>query len=215
MNILLFAVLAITNSLIASDPRKTSQTFMFTRPIEQNIGATTFIWDDVIAQEERGEIALRILPMFQKSITNCKTTYTSRSIANQRYVLQAMLLIMPKTATFVLKWFGLPSSYQALFTLEPHQKQWGIMPTVNYHLKNLGWAFLEHSWIEVSMPFVKVTNSLDINQNQAMLAGKPTSPEILLNAFNNPTFGFAAISNHKQCTFGVAELRCIYRYHYD
>lgn len=209
----LFSLLLITISIdqassnIYASSLKTAQTFMFTQPVYHNIQATNFLWRDVIPDNR---VTLRVVPMYQESFNGAKTA---------KYFLlncRSDILIAGDNTTFNTErdvraeWLELPSTFSGVLSIRPHQKQYGALLSYNQNLYWLPWEFFANSWVEISMPIIKVVNKINpVQCNSSNTAGPVTGHEII-DAFNRSSMLFGKISPNKQSIFGVGELRAVF-----
>jgi hypothetical protein len=190
---------------------KTSQTFMFTRPVYQNVGATTFLWRNSIA-DERGCVngAARIISLYQKSLESNKVSKYFSLKCKDTLLIAGDNTSSAGSRDIRAEWLGLPSNLSGYISLKPSQHQVGAMVTYNQHLGASEIEFLADSWLEVDIPIVQVTNQMKIEQSMVTQAGKPVDPSVIAQAFNQPTFNYGAICQRKMKETGLAEIRLIF-----
>lgn len=212
--IFLLMISLITSSAIVrgAATTKTSQTFMFTRPVYQNIGATTFLWRNAIGDERKDfGASVRIMAIGQKTMNdnNCVTKYFSLKC-------KPTLLIAgdntPEAGSRDIRaeWLGLPSNLSGFITLKPKQHQAGVVLNFNQHLGFSNIEFLADSWLELMVPVVQVVNQIKIKQSMVTQNNTPVDPSVIAYAFNQPTFKFGAICQKPMKETGLPEIRFIF-----
>jgi hypothetical protein len=186
------------------------RSFMFTRPIVQNIALIQAIWHSYIYEKQGpAQASLQVIGVFQESIPtratnsyflfNCKSEVT---IAGD-----ATLSIQDRDAR--AEWFNLPSTFSGTFAVHPQQRQWGVLLEYNQNIDNLiKLDFLKGYWIDITVPFLGVRNSVHPTQRimtPVVTPIAPGAPVDLLTAFDQPDWRYAKFVNSRSKT-GIAEI---------
>jgi hypothetical protein len=200
--IFLLAVSSIACSLYAVT-YKTSQTFMFTRPLFHSIYAQQQLWNDIINKELcSGDSTAQAIYVYQKSkpynkngayfLLDCKPCIkvmgddeliSGVPAANQRDVRA--------------EWLGLSDNFTGDLCLCPKQEEQGLFLEYNYNLGDVfGLDFFKSWWVDFFMPFVWVKN----NSN-------PSGKKELIDSLNKPEWCGARITPKDLSKFGVPEIR--------
>lgn len=191
---------------------KTGQTFMFTRPVYQNIGATTFLWRNAIA-DERKEFgaAVRALVIGQKTINDNSRVGKYFSLkCKSTMIIAGDDTELAGGRDIRAEWLGLSSDLSGYISLKPKQHQAGVVLNFNQHLGASKIEFLADSWLELMVPIVQVVNQIKIEQNNVTQNGKPVDPSVIAAAFNQPVFKFGAICQKPMKETGLPEIRLIF-----
>jgi hypothetical protein len=187
----------------AEGANKSSQTFMYIRPIYYNLAA----------EMQMRDYALHIEPMYQTS----RDTASSNNyfLINCRHKLLAAGddSINKNTRDIRAEWLGLPANFSGMLTVEPKQKQYGALLRGHYALKRMSkCAFFANSWLEVAAPLIKVKNNLHFIQSNINNPGASgpytTGIQNLQQAFASLPAG--RMVNGDLCQTEVPEVRCTF-----
>ncbi len=188
----------------------TSQTWMFTHPLYQNIAAISGVWDEVIANKKEAPCrgALQALVIAQESVDgfNCTRGYFSIDC-------KQVMLVTGDDSPLVLdrdirsEWLGITDpTFEGKLTLKPEQKQYGALLSYNQDLGAFfSWDLIQDWWVDITIPIFQTKNRLNT-------CG---SSEEVVQSFTNPAYSlgnklaFARISNltTKETGIGVIQLR--------
>ncbi|MGC2310939.1 MAG: hypothetical protein WA432_04930 [Candidatus Babeliaceae bacterium] len=188
---------------------KTSQTFMFTRPAYQNVGAYFHLWKKIIADTESPDYALQALFLHQHSICNKHT--------DQFFLLHCQNVLsvagdatdpsLLNTRDIRAEWLGLPSTFSGKFTVHPSQEQTFVQIVVK---KNLyfwfPYNFFKTWWVSLSIPFVHVRNNLHFTTFDTQNPGTGF-PHNLTDAFTQPAWCFGKMDHRSRTKNRLAEIR--------
>lgn len=185
---------------------KTSQSFMFTRPVYSNISArNSNFWHDFVYEKE-GCLAgsLQAVALYQQSMAK-------RSAA--RYFLinhKSTLLVKGDAAPTFLdrdiraEWLNLPSDFIGTFSVSPQQRQAGIWFEYNQNLVTFcDCPFLDALWVDIAVPFQWVENDIRISQTGIQNPG--VSPHGIIEALNQQLWHFGKIGGKRSKT-SIAEI---------
>lgn len=210
MNKNLKALLIIIPCSLSGDTFKTSQTFMFTRPIYHNLAAQAQHWNKAVATKSHdGLSAAQVIGLYQHSRDSDRI---------KRYFLldcKKQLLIAGDNSTNTTKrdvraeWLGLPSDFSGLLTIAPEQRQIGFWLEFNQDLKNyISWKILDTWWFDIAIPIVIMKNNLRLSQSNIQNPGTSAhQPHDIIQAFNQPAWDFAKMDNCSRSKAGVAEIK--------
>jgi|GEM_PF-1661694 len=197
-------------SLQAKKSTKSSQTFMFTRPLTDRLGATTFMWRHAVADESEKTIgaSARITPMFEKSMPNGKTNVYFSINCKERLLIAGDTTAAADRRDIRAEWFGLPGSIQGYIQLQPEQEQYGALISYNHDLKKLtSWEFFDKSWVDISIPVIHVKNQLKVFVSDSTNLGLPIDNNIIKNSLNQATMQFARIASCQQDRTGLGKVQ--------
>ncbi len=189
---------------------RTSRSFLFPRPIYQNIPAVQNLWSNPNVQKEPVCAAAQVTGLFQQSRHNKRLA--SYFLLN----CQECISIIGDDAQGAAKrnvraeWLNLPSDFSGLLILNPKQEQAACVLEYSHDLKVwFDWLQLQHLWIDVQAPIVIVKNNLRPTQI-TLQAGTPLQgqPDTILAALNQPKWHFAKIDRTTKSKTALAELRC-------
>ena len=184
------------------------RSFMFTRPVYYNTAMQQQLWHSIIYNKKGNSLAgFQVIPFYQHSIDQRKT---------QRYFLingKNELLVSGDANEESLdirdvraEWLNLPGNFKGNFSVKPEQEQLGF--SVEYHQDLKQWiqnSFFNTSFLNITIPFVSVENSLNLQQFN--IANKSiTPPQDIIEAFQQKAWLFSKISG-KRTQFGAAEIK--------
>lgn len=185
---------------------------MFTRPLDQNIAARVFLWDEFIGDKKgTNHGAARFMAMYQKSRSSKETAYYFLPTCKQTISVSGddSKIIAPTVRDVRAEWLGLPSNFSGYYSLNPVQRQVGGIITYNQDIVHLtGWSWLKNVWFVLSVPFIDVKQGLCPSQKEVTNPGSPAAgqPYDLIDAFNQPAFVCGRISPCTLSKFRPAEL---------
>lgn len=190
----LLFLLFCTNNVWAKD--KVSRTFMRVRPVYQNLAARMHLWKDVIQQKDCEETVVQGMVLYQKSLHNHHTTEYFL-IDDKRELLVAGDASPEYSKRDVrAEWIGLGADFSGTLTVCPHEHQIGGLLQVHQPLKNII-SFFPHSWINVSVPIIGMTQNLGFRASDVALA----------DAFVQSGWKFGKMDNRNHNRIGVPELK--------
>lgn len=194
---------------------KMGQSFMFPRPVYQNIAAQqSSFWHDAV-YEKFGLFlhSMQIVPLYQKS-------YGSGAQARYFLINHHNTLVVKgddvrgaspftdlsdtgRVRDVRAEWIGLPGDFLGTFSLLPEQKQAGVWIEFNQDLKKLlNIEMLSTLWLGFACVFQHVENNLNVGQTR-ISTEPPTFPKTTIEAFNRTTMCYGKIppGNRKKNAF--------------
>jgi hypothetical protein len=214
--ILIACICASTTCIVFGRHFYSSQTFMYNKPVYQNIGASSFEWRSLIANKESNNgFAARVTPIYQQSLTNITTS--NKKLARQSYFLidcKQEILVAGDNAPASVKnvrdvraeWLGLSPSYQGKLTFHPEQKQFGLILSLNQDVKNwIDSDFVKSWWLDITCPVVYMLNKL--NPCESAIENIPNGMT-LIQALQQGTWNYGKIytDSHKRWALGEIDL---------
>lgn len=198
--------------LTPSDRRvkKTSQSFMFTRPIFRNIAAQTAnFWHDAVYDKPGCSLSsIQVIPMYQHSINSQATGKYFLLNHRDTIVIKGDGAVQnPNERDVRAEWIGLPSNFVGTLSLTPQQRQYGIWIEFNQDVKKfLCNEFFTSIWVGFAMPFQYVQNNLD--PRQFLVTGTSALfPHDILQAFNQSTQRYGKISDKKLSRKSISQVQ--------
>jgi hypothetical protein len=184
----------------------TSRTFMMTRPVSQNVRADQSLWHDFLYTKRDKGGSFEFVTFYQQSISDQR--YAKYFTFNNKSLLTVLGDDNHDSCFRDIRaeWIGLPSDFRGSFSLNPKQMQFATVLVYNQDLKSfVDYEFLKRFWIELSLPFVVVENSLNLCQCDVFNKSH-SYPRDIKEAMNNCSWLFARIGGKKSC-FGCAPLK--------
>lgn len=205
------ALLLLACSQILSKSEKTSQTFMYYRPLSQNAAAVGQVWNQIVARKDNSnQAAFQIIGLYQQS----HNFRTSRFDDIGSYFLlncKNEILVAGDDTEFITtrdvraEWLNLPSNFSGRLSLAPHQQQAGVILSFNQDLKRyVSWKLFEAWWIDLRMPIYMVKNNLCAQQTTIQNPGSAPFNTDIISALSS--YKFAAINNRTKHKAGPSEL---------
>lgn len=204
--LLLFTAVSI---YARSSTERNSQTFMNTRPINQNVAAAQSGWHNILYNKPGdNQTSFQLYGIYQTSIGSKR---------NARYFLpfecKNELLVAGDSSTDLknrdirAEWLGINNAqFSGKFTLDPHQKQIAIFLEAN---KNLGGIidsrFFENTWLSINVPIVAVENDLRLRQSDIFNLSQ-AAPQDIAEALGRKELCFSRIARDGRTDFGMAEI---------
>lgn len=186
-----------------SENRFISQSFMFTRPISQNIMMRESAWHDLIHEKYGSALAaVQIVGLFQQSMKNEDTA--RYFLFNHKTCLSVMGdEVKDKNMRDIrAEWLGLPSNFAGNFSINPSQRQMGLMVEYNQDLKKFfGDSLFSNSWLSISIPLVTVESNLNFKQFDLQNIGTGDGPHDLAEAFNQKEWIYGKIDGKRSSIY--------------
>lgn len=193
------------------------QSFIFTRPVYQRLPMEQSLWHDLIndpdkkaggafqiigfgesSQQDRGRTARYFLINFKNALLVAGDSAPSNTVAIRDVRAE---------------WLNLPSAFQGLMSLNPHQEQVGAFLQYKQGLGNIfGVESLDGYWVGVEFPFLKVQNNINLTQSNIQNPDPNVdgSPNDIIQAFNQSAFLYGKMSPNPRKNWGLGE--CIFRF---
>ena len=190
--------------------KKTSQSFLFTRPIFNNIPAFTSFWHDSWFDRDKKN-AFQVSLQYQKS-------FDSKELKEYFLMADRPSLIVRGSAhanyanldTDVrAQWLGLPTDFEGTITLKPEQSQFCANISLRRSLPKLFKSSLfENMWVFFDAPIVHVVNNLNFKQEAVSGAAATTvAVRDIETAFNNSQWNYQKIKTTKRSTTNLGHIR--------
>lgn len=194
-----------------SSKERHSQTFMATRPINQNIAANQAGWHNIIYNKSgRYASSMQLYGIYQASVKN-------KPVA--RYFLpfrcKNELLVMGDSVTDAeardirAEWLSIDNhAFQGRLSISPDQRQAGIFFEYNQDISAFtDCSFLQDSWISINAPVVVVENNIGITQYDLVNASATLQKQQdIIQALYRKELKFSRIDPHKRSNVGLAEI---------
>jgi len=193
----------------------TSRTFMLTRPVSQSLAADQSLWHDFIYDKHDHKDSLQssfqLIGFYQGSICREETTkYFLFDFKSCLRVLGDQKAIddngrLKGFRDIRAEWLGLPSDFQGAFTVDPKQKQMGVVIEFNQNLKKFSDSDLfKRFWFSAIFPLVYVQNNMNLCQFDVFNQGQDC-PKDIVEAFRQCDWRFSKIGG-KQSRFSVTPI---------
>lgn len=197
--IVIFIIIILPNIAWAHRLR-TSQTFMYTRPISYNKAAMNIL---------RGAPGIEISTTYQESIHCQKTNkYFLMNCQNELSVIGDQLLT-PSLASDLQRdiraeWLGLPASFSGKLSVRPHQKQGGLLVSLSAPLKNfISWDFVNTWAIGIYLPIMWVHNNLNLIDRTI----SSDTPQTIAQALDQPSYAFGRMARKNMERVGASDFQ--------
>lgn len=190
--------------------RYQAQSFMYTRPLAQNIALQQALWHSIAYDKHGCHCAgFQIYPVYQKAIAEKKNNYYFLFDCKSELLVSGDENVNDLYIRDVrAEWLQLPSNFRGKMTICPRQCQSGVICEYHHdveHLFNI--QFLHDYWVSILAPVVYIENDMNIRQNNIANPGAQY-PHDIIQAFNNPAWNFARIDGKKKCVqFGDVFVR--------
>jgi hypothetical protein len=184
------------------------RSFLFTRPLAQNIALYQAVWHDYI-YEKFGKLktSIQVIGAYQESLESDET--------NKYFLFNCkdMLLIAGDNSAnqderdVRAEWLGLPDNFTGTLKLIPRQRQ--AMALLEFHQdlsKVIDISFLEGYWIDISVPIIAMENKLTLEQQIGQTNLSAPVPD-LPAAFNRSDLAYARVSPESISRVNLAEIK--------
>ncbi len=178
---------------LQAETPKNSQTFLFTRPGQQNFCLQQSIWHNLLYDKEK------------KNAFNLDVYHQESTHANniQAYFLPSFRTQLLVNSTAINRdvlplWLELPVDFNGVLRIKPTQKQTGFTLEGRHLLGNFldfgsvaGCKLFQNWCVFFTASFNSVKNNWGLSQDNVSGEGPKTSPVYdILTAFNNPEWAF-------------------------
>lgn len=177
---------------------RTSQTFIFYRPLSHNAAAFHQVWSQAVARNHTAHGSL-----IQFITLALQTTPDNSAQAYFLLDCKKNIIVAGDTSPHAMsrqvraEWLNLPSNFDGLLTIAPQQRQVGGLFSFAHDLGALH-PWLEHWWITGRIPIYQVKNNLCLQQ---LTAGNE-----LIKALSS--FRYAAMDNRNHKAIGISDITC-------
>lgn len=193
---LLIGLLTIASLNGEIQTQKTSQSFLFTRPIFNNLPAHTSFWHDSWFDIEKNN-SYQLQMNYQRSINSAQLKrYFLLSERDKVIVRGSSHGDYSELTTDVrAEWLGLPNDFEGTVTLKPEQVQGCI--SISFR-KSFGKLFdcdlFDRMWGFVDLPVVHIKNNLNFAQESVSnAAAASVAVRDIETAFNNTNWNYQKI----------------------
>lgn len=206
--ILFCSALLLSMQTFATRTDYTSRSFMFYRPINQNIAMNQALWHDVI-YTKRGEnlSGFQMYAAYQNSL---------EQIGTARYFLidpcKDCVLITGDNAScnkirdVRAEWLGITNAkFLGTLKIAPEQRQIGLFLEYHKDLREMfETEFLRDYWVSLNLPIVIVEN--DLNMQQVNVLNSNQNSFDIIEALTNPKLRYGKFYRCSRRKTGAAEL---------
>lgn len=179
--------------------RYQAQSFLFTRPIFENIVAQQALWHSIIYNKQCSRChGLQITPLYQNACGTHKNKYYWLFDCKTDLLFSGDDNINDLNIRDVrAEWFQLPSSFRGQMTFNPVEHQAGVC--IEYH-RDLGHCCeidcLDNCWLSVELPIVYIKNDIGLTQWNMQHEGT-VYPSTIAQSFCNPEWKFLKVCGAK------------------
>lgn len=176
-----------------ADTPKNSQTFLFTRPGQQNLCLKQAIWHNLFYDKERKNA-------FEVAVYHQESTHADKIQAYFLPTNRTQLLVNTTALNrdILPYWLQLPVNFSGVLRIKPTQTQTGFTLEGRRYLGNLfdfgsiaGSKLFQNWCLFLTASFNAVKNNWGLSQDNVSGAGPTTAPVYdILTAFNNPEWAF-------------------------
>lgn len=183
---------------------KSGQTFLFTRPCNQNLGFSQIFWYGTPLDQDH-KTGARVDAYYQKSrkADRIKQYFLLANKTEVTFGAQGTA-----TTDALPVWFGLPTALTGNLTFAPEQKQIGGSIDVRHMVGPLfDFDFLKDWWVQLSVALSDVKNNMNLTQSNVTGAAATTNTVYdILTAFKNPDWNYLKIDGERSRS-GLSEVR--------
>ncbi|MGB8468487.1 MAG: hypothetical protein WCE21_05835 [Candidatus Babeliales bacterium] len=195
----------------AKDRRQeaTGQSFMFTRPIHDNIAAKyASFWHEAL-WEKQGcwGFSVQIVPLYQKNMANSSNArYFFIDHTDTLTIRGDAISENPNVRMIRAEWLNLPSNFFGTLRIAPHQHQFGIWVEASQDIKTfINHPFLDNIWVAVAFPFQTATTNLK-PKSITFQTEENVFPSTPIEAFNRGNMIFGKIKEDHSSRSGICEV---------
>lgn len=191
-----------------------SNTFMFTRPIVQNTSTLQALWHNIeFAKKHDLKCSVQAIGVYQQSLSleRTKHYFLPGKIDNVLVTGDADIKDL-ENRQIRAEWLNLPSTFQGTFTLNPKQRQAGVIIEFNQALNKFSDnGFFENAWINILTPLVFVENNMHICQDvltttsSVNALGQP-NPIDIIEAFQQKDWFYGKICSGSMTQTKLADI---------
>ena len=177
--------------------RYQAQTFLFTRPIFENLVVSQALWHSIIYNTQECHTGLQIIPLYQQASATEKNTYYWLLDGQHELLFSGDDNINDRFCRNVrAEWFQLPSNFKGQMTFNPVQHSAGVCFEFHQdfaHFFDIN--FLQDYWLSVELPIVYVENNMRLTQWNVHNQGH--CPADIKESFCNPEWKFLKVCGKK------------------
>lgn len=189
----------------------TSQTFMFTHPLNQNLALLKSLWHSMIYSDKPDVGAFQCIGVFQGSQNYPKAVPYFLFDKKEELVVTGDHYPGARLRDVRAEWLGIQDAdFYGLMSVLPEQKQFGFFLELFQPLSSYcSISLLKDWWVTVRMPFVMVENNLNLRQYGIMTSPADHGPKDIIQAFNQPAWKYAKMSPVSKSAGGLAEINIL------
>lgn len=198
-NALLYATFISTHY---ADHCHTSQTFMFTRPVYQNVAATSYALHNIPTHGA----SIQALSLYQKS--QKYEPVAAYFLLNNKQKIRVAGDNHPSASKRDVRaeWLELPDDFHSIVSINPEQEQIGGYIQYNHALEPLfKYSFFSHWWLHAAIPILTVRNKLKIEEKNIQNPGE--QPRTVREALTRTQLNFARMDAIERSENGIPEIR--------
>lgn len=191
-----------------------SNTFMITRPVADNSSTIQALWHNIeFAKGHSSKLSFQAIGIFQKSLDFDRTRHYFLPSKIDRVLVTGDADIKDlQTRQIRAEWLNLPATFQGFFTINPKQRQAGMIFEFNQDLSKFADnSFFDGAWINFSLPIIRVENNMHICQDvltttsSVNVFGQP-NPTTLIEAFQQKDWFYAKICSGSMTQTKLADI---------
>lgn len=190
--------------------QKTGQSFMFTRPVYQNIAAQRSLMH-IFTNCTQGDYGGtgEVVPLFFEAMKDGE--FNRKAARYFFFNYQQTLLVqgddLPNGAPLRdvrAEWFGLSSNYNGTITIKPRQRQFGVWIEYQQDVNRfIDWELLENAFVSIAFPIQYIQNNLHLTED--VVSSSTTSLKTMKEALQRPELKYGKIGGSKS-KVGLAEI---------
>lgn len=205
---LLWIVLCVAPLYAEIKTEKTSQSFLFTKPVFTTLPARISFWHDSWFDIEKTN-AFQATTQYQHSFNSKKLKRYFLMKDRDSLVVRGDTHAGTSPVTDVrAEWLGLPTNFQGTLTLAPEQWQMCTSITARRSFNFEGTTFFDNMWGFVEIPIVLMQNDMKFKQESVTNAAAATvAVRDIETAFNNTDWNYQKIKTGKQDKTKIGEVR--------
>lgn len=186
----------------------TSQTFMFTRPVFQRTTILQSLWNNFVYNKKGVNLnGLQCIGIYQQSTPSRKVErfFLLDECKNKLFVSGDANTLDKDVRDIRAEWLNLPSHFKGLLSVNPEQKQYGVIFEYHQDLRDLlDIDALKAYWVSIIVPLTGVENTLNLTQENIHNPGT-SCPRDIIESFKQPSWNYLRI-NGKRTFFGPEEV---------
>lgn len=192
--------------------RYNSQTFLFPRPVYHNLAGFNGSWIEfsyLSANFKWGALQITALHQESSKNHNCQVGEYFLSKCKQQLLFAGDNTPFRELRDVRAEWFNLPADFSGVLTINPEQRQNGLVFTYYQNLCNwFSYNFFDSWYLTAQVPFVWVKNTLNLRQRDIRPGTTVTQgPKDIIEAVTQADLRFAKFYTGSRSDQGLAELR--------
>lgn len=186
-----------------------SKTFMLAHPVNFNTAAEQSLWHEVAYNNDKTtKMHAQITPIYQQLSDSAKVERYFMPSDNTIAWVKGDSNSSTLTGTYIrAEWIGLPTTYNASFSLRPQYKSYGFLLDVDKQLKGVcSWKLFDNLWVGISIPFIGAESSVTVDQYGDAVVSSNTEVADIKTALSQSAWKYARFDT-KKSRFSPAEVR--------